>query len=106
MEDVSLTELDAWLADRRTFALLLYTPFCGTCKWAARMLAVVEAMLPQLSLVSINLNRAPVLAERWRITSVPCLLLFREGRPAERRYAMHSVEHLYRFLKALTQTNT
>jgi thioredoxin-like negative regulator of GroEL len=106
MEDVLLTELDTMLANRRTFALFLYTPLCGTCKWAARMLAVAEEMLPQVPLVCINLNWAPVLAERWRISSVPCLLLFREGQLAERKYAMQSVEHLYRFLHALNQTNT
>jgi thiol-disulfide isomerase/thioredoxin len=99
MREVTRSELDAFVSARQTFALFLYTPFCGTCKLAARMLGIVQEMLPEVRLLQNNVNVAPDLAERWQVTSIPCLLWIKDGVISERLYAMNSVEHLYRFLK-------
>ncbi|MEK3807280.1 thioredoxin family protein [Bacillus sp. FSL H8-0547] len=87
------------LAERDTAILYLYTPFCGTCQLAKKMLTVVEAMLPALEIKMANLNYLPKQASAWEIESVPCLLLFEKGRLISKTYAFHSVEHLYQILK-------
>ncbi|MBB6676193.1 thioredoxin family protein [Cohnella lubricantis] len=55
--------------------ILIHTPLCGTCAVARKMLAVVEAMMPELTIDAANLNFMPGLAEAFRIESVPCLLI-------------------------------
>lgn len=84
-----------------SFALLLYTPFCGTCKLTERMLLVVSEMDPQIPLFKANINLMPSLATRWKITSVPCLLIIKQGEIAEQLYAMRSVDYLYHSLQTL-----
>ena len=101
MQEVSLAELESWCQEQRSFALFVYTPMCGTCKLAGRMLSVAQEALPEAALYQVNLNGAPALAERWHITSVPALLLFADGTLAERHYALHSVGFLYDVLKRI-----
>ncbi|WP_127532830.1 thioredoxin family protein [Paenibacillus kobensis] len=79
-------------------AVLFYTAMCGTCKVAERMLEIVQATGVPVGIHKLNINYAPVLRERWRVTSVPCLVLLEDGEPVVMEYAMGSVDHLYRIL--------
>jgi len=85
----------------RPFGLYLYTPLCGTCKAGMRMMHVVEAMLPDIELLQINMNFSPRLVARYQVRSVPGLFLFdpkRRGEPVQ-VYEMRSVEHLFNIIK-------
>lgn len=80
-------------ADELT-AFYLYTPMCGTCAVASKMLSVVEAMRPDLQIGKADLNYIQEIAETHEIESVPCLLIHRPGQPAEKLYAFQSVPYL------------
>lgn len=84
--------------EHASFALFVYTPLCGTCKAAERMLLVVQELLPELALVKGNINAMPQLAQQWQIQSVPCLLVFRQGELCKQAYAMKSVIDLLALL--------
>ncbi|TDL78701.1 thioredoxin family protein [Peribacillus frigoritolerans] len=86
-------------AEKEFGILYLYTPFCGTCQLAKKMLTVVEALLPGLTIHTANLNFLPKQAIEWGIESVPCMLIFENGEVAQKKYAFHSVEHVYQILK-------
>ncbi|MWC27905.1 thioredoxin family protein [Paenibacillus sp. MMS18-CY102] len=81
-------------------AVLFYTAMCGTCQVAERMLEVVQATGIPVPVRKINISFAPVLRERWRIASVPCLVLLEGGEPVLFEYTMRSVDHLYTLLKS------
>jgi thioredoxin-like negative regulator of GroEL len=85
----------------KPFAVFFYTPLCGTCKLAERMLSVVEAAIPDAPIFRANINGMSEWAERWRISSVPALFLFSRGEITDRHYALRSVDFLYRLLKPL-----
>ncbi|MCR2804575.1 thioredoxin family protein [Paenibacillus soyae] len=86
-------------ADIGRAAVLFSTPMCGTCKVAERMLEVAEAAGVDYPLSKININFAPRLRERWRIASVPCLVVLKNGQLVRQEYAMRSVDYLYSLLK-------
>lgn len=65
------------------------------------MLTITFEALPNVAAYEMNINTAPHLAQQWEISSVPALLLFREGVLIERHYAMQSVGFLYERLKDL-----
>lgn len=46
MKELQENELESIQDD--VYLLYLYTPFCGTCQLASKMLTVVEEMLPAL----------------------------------------------------------
>ncbi len=86
-----------------TEAVLMYTPLCGTCKLAERMLDIVQATSAAVPLHKLNINYAPLLRERWQVASVPCLAIIGEEGLMHKEYALRSVDHIYRLLKLPAQ---
>jgi thioredoxin-like negative regulator of GroEL len=85
--------------------VLVYTPLCGTCKLAIRMLEIVLVTAPHLKVYLCNLNLSPQLAERWRIESVPCLARMAGGEAIEKLYRMASVGDLFAWLQRNADNN-
>lgn len=101
MQEMTAEQFGQRIQQQETFALFVYTPMCGTCKLAERMLAVVCEALPQVDVCRLNVNTAPQIASQWEIRSVPALLLFRAGELRERHFAMQSAGFLFERLKGL-----
>jgi len=88
--------------NKHLFMLYLYTPLCGTCQVASKMLTVVEAMVENMAVAKMDLNYYPTFAEEYEVESVPCLLIFKEGKLAEKKYAFHSVPYLLEEIQKYT----
>ncbi|WP_078544153.1 thioredoxin family protein [Litchfieldia alkalitelluris] len=82
-----------------TIFIYLYTPLCGTCQLAKKMLDVVEQTVPNLEIGMCDLNYFSELAEKWEIKSVPCLVKVQDREIVEQIYAFQSVQYLYSILK-------
>lgn len=80
-------------------ALYFYTPLCGTCQVAGKMLDIVEKIVPEFEFSKADLNYMPEIAAQYSIESVPCLLIFQNGECKEKIYAFQSVTNLYDVLK-------
>lgn len=85
----------------KTFCLYAYTPMCGTCQLASKILTVTLELVPQLEVGKMNINFFPNLARAYEIESVPCLLLFKNGSLQDKIYAFQSVPYIYSLLKKL-----
>lgn len=72
-----------------------YTPMCGTCAVASKMVTVIEELIPNLPVVKMNVNFNQPLAEELMIESVPSLLIFKDGIAKHKIYAFQSVPFLY-----------
>lgn len=101
MEEWTKGEVETFLEEKRTGYLYFYTPMCGTCQVASKMLKVIEQLLPDVSSGKADLNYLPEMAERFEIESVPCLILLKKGEEQEKVYAFQSVPYLYEKLKDL-----
>lgn len=80
-------------------AYYLYTPMCGTCQVASKMLSVVEELVEDIPIGQANLNFEITMANDYQVESVPCLLIFEQGKIREKIYAFHSVPYLYEKLR-------
>lgn len=85
--------------------LYLYTPMCGTCQVAKRMLSVVDELVPAIQIYSVNLNYFPNEAKELGIESVPCLLIYENGQEMEKVYAFQSVGYLLEKIKQYSTIN-
>lgn len=82
--------------------IFCYTPLCGTCNLAGRMLEVIQQSLRDIRVVSCNVNAAPIIVSTYQIRSVPALLIFNQpGKRMETIYSFQSVAHLYEQLQKL-----
>jgi thioredoxin-like negative regulator of GroEL len=98
-------DLEAVFSKKLTGIVYFYTPLCGTCQLASKMLRVTAEMIP-FEIGKINLNFYPDLARRIEIESVPCLVLLRNGSITDKIYAFHSVPFLLEKMNPLKASTT
>ncbi len=94
MEEWTYGEWKERIRTEELAAFYLYTPLCGTCAVASKILAVVTELKPDLVIGKADMNYTGELAEDYQIESVPCLLIQRSGQPAEKVYAFKSVQNI------------
>lgn len=99
MEEWSKEQWEAAIKSGEKAAFYLYTPMCGTCAVASKMLSVIEQLLPQLQIGKANINFLEQIAYEHQIESVPCLLVTDGGKVTDKIYAFQSVPFLYELLK-------
>ncbi|MCQ6279000.1 thioredoxin family protein [Bacillus sp. EB600] len=103
MREWNHDELLAFLTAKATGIVYIYTPLCGTCQVASKMMRVVAEM-SDLDMGMMNLNFYPELAVNMAVESVPCLLLIKEGIVVDKIYAFHSVPFLLEKINELKLT--
>jgi thioredoxin 1 len=60
-----------------------WAPWCGPCRMMAPILddVAIEQADQGVTVMKVNVDEAPVIAERFGIRSIPTLIFFREGEP-------------------------
>lgn len=93
MNEWNEKRLASFIENKSTGLIYFYTPFCGTCQVASKMLQVMEELV-KVEMGKMNLNYYPEVARDFAIESVPCLIFVRNGEVVETIYAFHSVPFL------------
>lgn len=57
-----------------------WAQWCGPCKMLAPVLEVVEKELEQVKFVKVNVDENEELADKYQISTIPTLLIFKEGK--------------------------
>jgi thioredoxin 1 len=60
-----------------------WAPWCGPCRQIAPMIDELASENPSASIGKVNIDDNPGVAQRFGITSIPTLLLFKGGEPVE-----------------------
>lgn len=98
MKEWNREEYSSFMENQSSGLVYFYTPLCGTCQVASRMLQIIEEMV-QVPMGKMNINFYPELAKAHAVESVPCLLFIQNGMVAEVLYAFHSVPYLLEKIK-------
>ncbi|MDE5411857.1 thioredoxin family protein [Alkalihalobacterium chitinilyticum] len=101
MKEISRQQLIQMLGSQVGVSLVyFYSPFCGTCKLATKMLEVITTEIyPTLQISKCNINAVPDVAQSLKIKSVPLLLIMKHGEIVEEIYAFRSIEYLDKILE-------
>lgn len=99
MKEWSQKDMDQLMQNGEVGFVYLYTPMCGTCQMAGRMLEVVTQLFPDLTFGKADLNYYPEWALKFEVQSVPCLLIIKDGQVVDRIFAFHSVPYLHERIK-------
>jgi len=79
-----------------------WAPWCGPCKAVTRALEELAGETDGLEFVMLDIDDNPVTAARYDVLSIPTVILFAEGLPAETvigaRPAAHFRRSFERFL--------
>ncbi len=76
-----------------------YTPMCGTCALAETYLDIAAEMDSVPPVLKVDINFSPQTAEKWKIESVPCLVLIDNNRLEKKMYAFENVLKIYNFAR-------
>ncbi len=75
-----------------------YAVWCGPCQMLAPVIEELENSRDDFLAVKIDVDQEPALAQRFSITAVPTLLLFRNGENVKRASGFLSKEALEQFI--------
>lgn len=72
-----------------------YATWCGPCKMQARILEQVKNKVGhKATIVKIDIDRNPELANKYRVQSVPTLIMFKKGQAEWRAVGVQSEDTL------------
>jgi|TARA_B110000285_G_C14909850_1_gene507385 thioredoxin 1 len=79
-----------------------WAPWCGPCRMIAPILdKIADASVGQAVVAKVNVDEAPGVASRFRVSSIPTLLFFKNGEVREQVVGMQSEADLLSRLDAL-----
>jgi thioredoxin 1 len=79
-----------------------WAPWCGPCRMIAPVLdKIAEATVGQAVVAKVNVDEAPGVASRFRVSSIPTLLFFKNGEVSGQVVGLQSEADLTSRLKAL-----
>ena len=77
-----------------------YAEWCGPCQiMKPRILDVAERMGDDIKVIQINVDKEKELATRFRIASVPTLIIFKNGKQQWRQSGLISAHALIKLLQ-------
>ena len=95
MQEWSIEQWESTKESQSLCAFYLYTPMCGTCKIASKMMKIIEETFPDIPIGKANINYIEQIAIDYEIESVPCLLIAKNGKIEDKIYAFQSVLYLF-----------
>jgi len=82
-----------------------YAPWCGPCKMLAPILAQLALEFQgRVKIAKLNVDEAPGLAARYKVTGVPTLILFSDGKEKSQMVGLASTKALKALLESATAT--
>ena len=72
--------------------------WCGPCQMFKPILEEIAESSEQIKIVSVNIDEADELALEYRVSSIPCLVLFKDGVEVNRSIGLKPKEEIERFL--------
>ena len=62
----------------------LYADWCGPCKMVAPIVAEIAEERADITVGKINVDECPELAVKYRVASIPTLIVFNNGKETDR----------------------
>lgn len=100
-EVASLDDFEQNYLNQKLLVADFYTPACSLCKKMLPSLQSLAQTMPDATFVSINAQKLPELTNRYFVSSVPCLLIFKEGSLAARNSSFMAEAAVRRLIEEL-----
>jgi thioredoxin 1 len=78
-----------------------YADWCGPCRMLTPVLeAVAKDIAGQAKVAKIDIDQAQTVASTYQVTSIPTLILFKDGQEAGRLVGLRDRETIIEFIQA------
>ena len=76
-----------------------WAAWCGPCTMLSPVVEELAQEHPEISFGKVNVDEVLELAQRYQISAIPTLLLFKDGQPVDMSVGVKSKAELENFLK-------
>ena len=99
MIELSDENFDAEVLNKEeTVVVDFYADWCGPCKVLAPILDSVAKDYPLIKICKLNIENAQEIARRFKVTSIPFIAVFKDGKIVDRRIGFNgrpAIEDLF-----------
>lgn len=75
-----------------------YAQWCGPCKMLSPILESIE---DKINIIKVDIDKFPLLANKYKVLSIPTLIFFINGEEAEKRAGFMPEEELLEIIDSL-----
>lgn len=98
--NINMTNFEQQVAQASTPVLVdFWAAWCGPCSMLSPVVEELATEHPEIAFGKVNVDEAPELAQRYQISAIPTLLLFKDGKPVDMSVGVKSKKELETFLK-------
>lgn len=76
-----------------------WASWCGPCQMLGPIIEELDAKLTDVLVAKVDVDEEQSLAMEYKVASIPTLLLFKNGQPAERMVGFHDKDEILEMLK-------
>lgn len=76
-----------------------FATWCGPCRMIAPALEQIAEENPDIKVCKVDVDKDPQLAIRYQVSSIPLLLVFRDGQVVNQALGVRSKEQILALLK-------
>lgn len=94
-----MSDFNEIINDSKPTLVDFFATWCGPCKMQGPILEQVKAKLgDKVNIIKIDIDRNPELSARYRVQSVPTLMVFKGGEMLWRAAGLHQAAQLEEIL--------
>jgi len=91
------------LKEKKAVLVDFFAPWCGPCKVLAPLLEEIftdQEISDKVKLIKLNTDENPHTAQVYRISGIPNLIIFKDGKPFGSKVGVDSKEELIKFIRS------
>lgn len=85
------------------YVVKFWAAWCGPCKRMEPTIAQLESEFSTIQFISVDVDQVPDLAQKYKVKTLPTLLIFKDGVEVSRIIGLSLIEPLRKILRDLTR---
>ncbi len=97
MKHLTIDDFDNEIAQGKVL-VDFWATWCGPCRMLAPILEQLEAEDKSVKICKVNVDEQPELSKRFGVMSIPTLILFKDGKQADKSVGLIDLDSLKEFV--------
>ncbi len=102
----SITNESDFNVDNGLYAIKFWSTWCQPCKMFAPKVDSLDEEFEDIDFISIDIDQVPSLAQKYKVRSLPTLLIIDNGNEFQRIEGLQLISPMRKILRDLSQVHT